>query len=546
MPSASTTCGARRASPRRSTCSSTAASIARTTPARAGPTSAPTAGFPPISASRSPSIPTTPTARSSMPLVADMDRVTPDGKVRVYETRDRGESWRALENGLPQSQRLSHRAAPGFLQRRGKPARPLLRGDVGRGVRLRRRRPHVVHGCNPPATGRLGAVRVRRRARSKQRCTRSCPASNGSPPARASWPRRRSSRALRDELARERRELPWVKVEKSYTIRRTGRQGNRCPTCSPAEGSWSSYHFMFGPDWNEGCPSCSFWADNYNGNVVHLEHRDVSFVVISRAPLAKLEAYKRRMGWSFKWVSSLGNDFNRDYHVSFTPEEQKTAVYNYKAGDVGSSEAARRQRVHQRRGRPNISHLFVLCARAGHAATAPISCSIFCRRAATSRACRTRWRGCDGTTDTRVDSGCGEASDLSLARSAISGSASARGLSPSLKKESVMKLYGFPAVPQHLEGPRRCASDGHAAGAGARRPDQGRAAQARIPGAQPDGAHADAGRRRLHALGIERDHAVPRQPRRRRRSGPTTPSARADIMRWQSWHLQHWSRGTNT
>ena len=100
-------------------------------------------------------------------------------------------------------------------------------------------------------------------------------------------------------------------------------------------------HFMFGPDWNEGCPSpsCSFWADTYNGIVVHLEQRDASFVVISRAPLEKLEAYKRRMGWSFKWVSSLHNDFNRDYHVSFTPEEQKTAVYNYEAGGFGSSEA---------------------------------------------------------------------------------------------------------------------------------------------------------------------------------------------------------------
>jgi predicted dithiol-disulfide oxidoreductase (DUF899 family) len=96
---------------------------------------------------------------------------------------------------------------------------------------------------------------------------------------------------------------------------------------------------MFGPDWQEGCPSCSFWADNYNGIVVHLEHRDVTLVAVSRAPLEKLDAYKRRLGWSFKWVSSLGNDFNRDYHVSFTPEEQKTAVYNYAPSGFGSSEA---------------------------------------------------------------------------------------------------------------------------------------------------------------------------------------------------------------
>jgi predicted dithiol-disulfide oxidoreductase (DUF899 family) len=96
---------------------------------------------------------------------------------------------------------------------------------------------------------------------------------------------------------------------------------------------------MFGPDWKEGCPSCSFWADNYNSTEVHLSHRDVSLVAISRAPLAKLDNYRKRMGWSFKWMSSFGNDFNRDYHVSFTPEEQKTAVYNYKAVGFGSSEA---------------------------------------------------------------------------------------------------------------------------------------------------------------------------------------------------------------
>jgi predicted dithiol-disulfide oxidoreductase (DUF899 family) len=142
---------------------------------------------------------------------------------------------------------------------------------------------------------------------------------------------------LRDELARERRELPWVKVEKSYTF--DGPEGRETLSdLFAGRGQLVVNHFMFGPDWNEGYPSCSFWADTYNGNFVHLEHRDASFVVVSRAPLAKLEAYKRRMGWSFKWVSSLNTDFNCDYHVSFTPEEQKTAVYNYKSGDAGSSE----------------------------------------------------------------------------------------------------------------------------------------------------------------------------------------------------------------
>jgi len=143
---------------------------------------------------------------------------------------------------------------------------------------------------------------------------------------------------LRDELARQRRELPWVKVEKTYVF--DGPNGKESLSDLFAGRSQLIVnHFMFGADWNEGCPSCSFWADTYNGAVVHLEHRDASFVVISRAPLEKLEAYKKRMGWSFRWVSALHTDFNRDYHVSLTPKEQKTAVYNFKAGGFGSSEA---------------------------------------------------------------------------------------------------------------------------------------------------------------------------------------------------------------
>jgi predicted dithiol-disulfide oxidoreductase (DUF899 family) len=142
----------------------------------------------------------------------------------------------------------------------------------------------------------------------------------------------------RDRLSRERRELPWVRVDKAYAF--DGPAGKE--TLSDLFAGRSQllvYHFMFGPDWKEGCPSCSFWADNYNGIVVHLKHRDVTLVAVSRAPLEKLEAYKKRMGWSFKWVSSLGNDFNRDYHVSFTPEEQKAAFYNYEVQDFGVSEA---------------------------------------------------------------------------------------------------------------------------------------------------------------------------------------------------------------
>jgi len=142
----------------------------------------------------------------------------------------------------------------------------------------------------------------------------------------------------RDRLSARRRELPWVKVDKTYVF--DGPAGKE--TLSDLFAGSSQllvYHFMFGPDWTEGCPSCSFWADNYNGIVVHLKHRDVTLVAVSRAPLEKLEAYRRRMGWSFKWVSSLGSDFNRDYHVSFAPEEQKTAYYNYEPRGFSASEA---------------------------------------------------------------------------------------------------------------------------------------------------------------------------------------------------------------
>ena len=97
------------------------------------------------------------------------------------------------------------------------------------------------------------------------------------------------------------------------------------------------YHFMFGPDWREGCPSCSFWADNFNNTIVHLNQRDVTMVAISKAPLEKLTAFQKRMGWTFTWLSSFSNDFNRDYHVSFTPEELEKGemYYNYRIGKFG-------------------------------------------------------------------------------------------------------------------------------------------------------------------------------------------------------------------
>jgi len=132
---------------------------------------------------------------------------------------------------------------------------------------------------------------------------------------------------LRDELARERRELPWVKVEKNYVF--DAPEGKvTLADLFDGKGQLIVQHFMFGPDWNEGCPSCSFWTDNFNGVDVHLAHRDTAFVLVSRGPIDRLEAYRKRMGWNLRWVSSLDNDFNFDFAVSFEPEE-KAKKYNF-------------------------------------------------------------------------------------------------------------------------------------------------------------------------------------------------------------------------
>jgi predicted dithiol-disulfide oxidoreductase (DUF899 family) len=142
----------------------------------------------------------------------------------------------------------------------------------------------------------------------------------------------------RDALTRRRMAMPWERVEKSYRFE--GSAGAlSLADLFDGRSQLVVYHFMFGPDWEEGCTSCSFWADNFNGIPIHLNHRDVTFTAVSRAPLAKLEAYKKRMGWSFPWVSSNGSDFNRDYNVSFTAEElQKPVFFNYKMRKLGSDE----------------------------------------------------------------------------------------------------------------------------------------------------------------------------------------------------------------
>jgi len=143
----------------------------------------------------------------------------------------------------------------------------------------------------------------------------------------------------RDELTKLRQALPWERVEKEYQFQ--GPRGKRTLT-SLFEGRSQLlvYHFMFAPGWSAGCPHCSHWADSFNPAIVHLNQRDVTMVAVSRAPYAKLAAYKKRMGWTFPWYSSGASDFNFDFNVSFTPEEVKRgkALYNYKEQDPGVSD----------------------------------------------------------------------------------------------------------------------------------------------------------------------------------------------------------------
>ena len=143
-----------------------------------------------------------------------------------------------------------------------------------------------------------------------------------------------------DAVAMKRRELPWVEIEKNYVFEGPGGKES-LDDLFEGRKQLVVYHFMFGPDWEEGCPSCSFWADNFNGVDVHLANRDTTFVVISNTSLEKIEGYRERMGWQFKWVSSLGNDFNHDFHVSFSPEEidAGNVEYNFKLVKPFGSEA---------------------------------------------------------------------------------------------------------------------------------------------------------------------------------------------------------------
>ena len=169
----------------------------------------------------------------------------------------------------------------------------------------------------------------------------------------------------RDELNRQLRELPWVKVEKRYVF--DGPKGpETLADLFAGRSQLILQHFMFGPGWKEGCVGCSFSADHMDGALPHLEHHDVSFVAVARAPLADIAAFHKRMGWRFKWVSSYGSDFNYDYHISFTKEEIATGkvYYNYAVGNFQSEEMSGRS-VFYKDAAGDIFHTYSSYARGG-------------------------------------------------------------------------------------------------------------------------------------------------------------------------------------
>jgi predicted dithiol-disulfide oxidoreductase (DUF899 family) len=144
---------------------------------------------------------------------------------------------------------------------------------------------------------------------------------------------------LQDRLNAERRELPWVRVEKEYVF--DTRDGRRSlAELFDGRSQLFVYHFMFAPGWEQGCVGCSFFADHVDGANLHLARHDLTFVAVSRAPLAEIGAYRKRMGWRFTWVSSHGSDFNYDYHVSFTKDQLAAgkAYYNYQTSEVAMEE----------------------------------------------------------------------------------------------------------------------------------------------------------------------------------------------------------------
>lgn len=170
---------------------------------------------------------------------------------------------------------------------------------------------------------------------------------------------------LRDQLSTERRELPWVKIDTPYVF--DGPNGKETlADLFDGRSQLIIKHFMLGPGWKEGCVGCSFEVDHIEGALVHLEHHDVSYVVVSRAPLPEIEAFKRRMGWRFKWVSSYGSDFNYDFHVSFKPDdiEKGEVYYNYELRKIGIEELSGRS-VFYKDANGDVFHTYSSYGRGG-------------------------------------------------------------------------------------------------------------------------------------------------------------------------------------
>lgn len=170
---------------------------------------------------------------------------------------------------------------------------------------------------------------------------------------------------LSDQLSAKRRELPWVRVDKAYIF--DGPDGQVSLTdLFEGRSQLIVQHFMMGPGWKEGCVGCSFTADHVEAALLHLQHHDVSFVAISRAPIAEIESFKKRMGWKFRWVSSFESDFNYDYHVSFTPDDRAIGLvyYNYDTS-IFSIEEASGNSVFYRDEKGDIFHTYSTYARGG-------------------------------------------------------------------------------------------------------------------------------------------------------------------------------------
>ena len=198
----------------------------------------------------------------------------------------------------------------------------------------------------------------------------------------------------RDAVAAERRQLPWVKVEKNYVFDSPNGKKTLAELFN-GKSQLIVYHLMFGPEWHEACPSCSFNMDHTDPALVHLAQRDVSFAAVSRAPISKIQAFKERMGWKFNWVSSHGSDFNYDYHVSFTPEQlaQGKVEYNFTSGGIPRHGSAWNQRLLQGQRRQHFPHVFRLCTRHRDDDERVQLSRLRPQRAATRKACGSRCPG---------------------------------------------------------------------------------------------------------------------------------------------------------